>query len=99
VVGASDALKGQMPVAFAGSALDPDVTRPRSASWCAPRIGAIASLRDVYLVDRLPKTRSGKIMRATMRAIVDGRDYAATIDDRRPRAALEEIFQAVTGRR
>ena len=57
-------------------------------------IGAVAAFRHVAIVDRLPKTRSGKVLRATMRAIADSQAYnmPATIDDPR---ALEEIAEAL----
>jgi propionyl-CoA synthetase len=59
------------------------------------RIGAIAGLKAAIVVERLPKTRSGKILRGTMRAIADGEDYRmpATIDDP---AILPEIADALT---
>ena len=54
------------------------------------RVGPVACFRDARIVPRLPKTRSGKILRATMRDIAAGRDYAlpATIDDP---AIIDEI--------
>jgi propionyl-CoA synthetase len=62
------------------------------------QIGAIASLKDVVVVERLPKTRSGKILRGTMRKIADGLEYAVppTIDDP---LILDEIGSALAGRR
>ena len=60
---------------------------PRSSArrwrWCATRIGPVASFSTALVVAGLPKTRSGKILRGTMRRIADGEDYAmpATIDD------------------
>lgn len=58
-------------------------------------VGAIAYLRKVIFVDRLPKTRSGKILRKTMRALVNGEAYTipSTIDDP---AILDEINKSVT---
>jgi propionyl-CoA synthetase len=60
------------------------------------RIGPVASFRDAVVVGRLPKTRSGKILRGTMRAIADGEAYRmpATIEDP---AALSEIAEAIKG--
>jgi propionyl-CoA synthetase len=57
-------------------------------------IGAVAGFRHVAIVARLPKTRSGKVLRATMRAIADSQPYnmPATIDDPR---TLEEIAEAL----
>jgi propionyl-CoA synthetase len=58
------------------------------------RIGPVASFKTALVVDRLPKTRSGKILRGTMRRIADGEDYRmpATIDDP---AILPEIGDAL----
>jgi propionyl-CoA synthetase len=58
------------------------------------RIGAVAAFKTAVVVTRLPKTRSGKILRATMRKIADGESYAmpATIDDP---AILGEIDSAL----
>jgi len=58
------------------------------------RIGPVASFKKVAIVDRLPKTRSGKVLRATMRKIADGKDYAvpATIDDP---LILDEVTDAL----
>jgi propionyl-CoA synthetase len=60
------------------------------------KIGAIATLKDVRVVARLPKTRSGKILRDPMRRIADGEDVAppATIDDP---AALTEVREVLLG--
>jgi propionyl-CoA synthetase len=59
------------------------------------QIGAVASLRDVIIVQRLPKTRSGKILRKLMRSIVDGENFQipSTIDDE---AIIEELNQEFT---
>ena len=58
------------------------------------QVGAVASFKQVAVVDRLPKTRSGKVLRGTMRKIADGETYNApsTIDDP---AVLGEIEQAL----
>jgi propionyl-CoA synthetase len=60
------------------------------------RIGPVASFKAAVVVDRLPKTRSGKILRGTMRRIADGEEYTtpATIDDP---ATLEEMGGALRG--
>ncbi|NUS04481.1 MAG: propionyl-CoA synthetase [Nonomuraea sp.] len=99
VIGVADALKGQLPMGFvvlkAGSARDPaDVERELTA-LVRERIGPVAAFRRAVVVARLPKTRSGKILRATMRDIADGRPYAtpSTIEDP---GALPEIAAAVT---
>jgi propionyl-CoA synthetase len=61
------------------------------------RIGAVAAFKEAHVVARLPKTRSGKILRATMRAIADGRDYTvpSTIDDP---VILDEIGASLAAR-
>ena len=61
------------------------------------RIGAVAAFKEALVVARLPKTRSGKILRSTMRAIADGRDYTvpSTIDDP---VILDEIGVALKER-
>ncbi|NUH65830.1 propionyl-CoA synthetase [Sulfitobacter sp. S0837] len=98
VVGVSDALKGQMPVGFL--CLTKGVDRPEAeiVEECVTRvrdqIGPVAAFKQAVVVDRLPKTRSGKILRATMVKIADGEDFKppATIDDP---AILDEIHDAL----
>lgn len=87
VVGAADALKGQVPVGLvvlkAGvNRAEADVARELVA-LVRERIGPVAAFKDARVVPRLPKTRSGKILRATIRKIADGQPYSvpATIDD------------------
>jgi propionyl-CoA synthetase len=60
------------------------------------QLGAVASLRDVAIVEALPKTRSGKILRSTMRAIADGTDATvpSTIDDVTVLEAMRPILRA-----
>ncbi len=87
VVGPADALKGQLPVGFL--VLKAGVDRPHDeivdevVKLVRDRIGPVAAFKTAVVVDRLPKTRSGKILRATMRKIADGEEYKtpATIDD------------------
>jgi propionyl-CoA synthetase len=87
VVGVADALKGQAPLGFL--VLKAGVKRPAQAiadeaiKLVRDRIGPVASFKTALVVDRLPKTRSGKILRGTMRRIADGEEYRmpATIDD------------------
>ncbi|HYZ39837.1 MAG TPA: AMP-binding protein, partial [Stellaceae bacterium] len=98
VVGVADALKGQVPLGFL--VLKAGVKRPyaeierEAAQLVRDRIGAIASLKAALVVAGLPKTRSGKILRGTMRCIADGEEYSmpATIDDP---AVLDEIDAAL----
>ncbi|MGH9057528.1 MAG: propionyl-CoA synthetase [Acidimicrobiales bacterium] len=78
VVGVGDELKGQVPRAFvvlkAGVATDPGEVQTQLVQMVRDRIGAVASLRRVDVVAGLPKTRSGKILRKTMRGIADGKE-------------------------
>jgi len=94
VVGAADALKGQVPLGFL--VLKAGVNRAGTdiiaecVSMIRARIGPVAAFKQAVIVQRLPKTRSGKILRGTMQKIADGQDYPmpATIDDP---AILDEI--------
>jgi len=98
VVGAADDLKGQVPLGFI--VLKAGVTRPKEdivtdvIKMVRQDIGAVASFKKAVVVNRLPKTRSGKVLRGTMRKIADGETYAvpSTIDDP---AILEEIGTAL----
>lgn len=99
VIGIDDELRGQIPLALV-------VLRDGSAAAETEReviervrheVGALANLKQVVVVKRLPKTRSGKILRGVLRAIADGRSYTvpSTIDDPR---ALDEIIEALRAR-
>ncbi|MGW0809710.1 propionyl-CoA synthetase [Nonomuraea sp. NPDC002799] len=98
VIGVADELKGQLPVGFvvlkAGAARDHGEIERELTALVRERIGPVAAFRRAVVVARLPKTRSGKILRATMRDIADGNPYTtpSTIEDP---AALPEIAQAV----
>jgi propionyl-CoA synthetase len=87
VIGVHDDVKGQVPRGFvvlkAGAAIDPDRLGEELVQSVRDQIGAIASLREVDVVPALPKTRSGKILRRTLRAVVEGRDepVPSTIED------------------
>ena len=78
VIGVADAMKGQVPRGFvvlkAGVAREEEELRAELVQLVRSRIGAVASLKDVAVVAALPKTRSGKILRKTMRGIADGGD-------------------------
>jgi propionyl-CoA synthetase len=99
VIGVADALKGQVPVGLAvlnaGVQRDPQVIAGELVRLVRERLGAVASMKQVLIIKRLPKTRSGKVLRKTMRKIADGESYTtpATIDDP---AILGEI-EAVLG--
>ena len=98
VIGAADQLKGQLPVGLV--VLKAGVQRPHEeivkevVQMVREQIGAVAAFKTATVVDRLPKTRSGKILRATMRKIADGEQYTtpATIDDP---AILGEVGDAL----
>lgn len=94
VIGIADELRGQVPMALAvlkdGSGCDEAALEPAVCQAVRDHIGALANLKQVVVVKRLPKTRSGKILRAVLRAIADGQPYTvpSTIDDPQ---VLEEI--------
>ncbi len=87
VIGAADPMKGQVPRGFvvlkAGVSADPDDVARELVALVRAEIGAVVALKDVTVVSGLPKTRSGKILRKTMREIADGKDAAvpSTIED------------------
>ncbi len=94
VIGIADTLKGQLPMGFLclnrDCDRDHDVVIAECVKLVRERIGPVAAFRDAIIVDRLPKTRSGKILRGVMGKIADGEAYKmpATIDDP---AILQEI--------
>ena len=96
VVGVHDELKGQIPLGLlvlkAGVARDHRLIVDEAVRRVRERIGPVAAFKTCAIVQRLPKTRSGKILRATMRAIADGESYRppATIDDPSVLAEIEE---------
>ncbi len=100
VIGVADAMKGQLPLGFV--VLKAGVERPHDeivaelVQLVRERIGPVAAFKAAAVVNRLPKTRSGKILRGTMRQIADGEEYTtpATIDDP---AILDEISDALVG--
>jgi propionyl-CoA synthetase len=87
VFGAEDQLKGQVPVGFvvlkAGVDRDPKEIIKELVQMVRSDLGALACFKEAAVVKALPKTRSGKTLRSTMRKIVDGKDYVvpSTIDD------------------
>ncbi|MGC7096984.1 propionyl-CoA synthetase [Amycolatopsis lurida] len=100
VIGVRDTLKGQLPRGFVvlKSGVDIDGERLREELVAAVRrdIGPVAAFRDVSVVDALPKTRSGKILRKTMRGIADGRDepVPSTIEDPAVLDALRSVLRS-----
>jgi propionyl-CoA synthetase len=98
VIGVEDKLKGEMPLGFvvlnAGSAIDEATLKRELVQAVRSQVGPIATPRDILIVKRLPKTRSGKILRGTMRKIADHQNFnvPATIEDP---AVLDEISEAL----
>ena len=99
VIGVHDDLKGQVPRAFvvlkAGSVIDPEKLQAQIVQSIREEIGPVASLKEAVIVPALPKTRSGKILRRTMRGIAAGRDepVPSTIEDPAVLEALAEILR------
>ena len=100
VVGINDALKGEIPIGFivlkAGVDRNHTTIVQEIIQMVRDQIGPVASFKTGTVVERLPKTRSGKILRGTIKKIADGQEYRmpATIDDP---AILIEITEALTG--
>ncbi|WP_433716356.1 AMP-binding protein [Nocardia sp. CA-084685] len=100
VIGLPDELKGQRPIAYvvlkSGVEIDPDRLRDELIARVREQIGAIATLHDAVVVTALPKTRSGKILRKTIRQITAGDTYdvPSTIEDPSVLAALEVQIRA-----
>ncbi|RKS02830.1 acetate--CoA ligase [Flavobacterium sp. 102] len=98
VIGINDELKGQIPLALVvtkfGEAIEHFQLQHEIVKLVREQIGAVASLRDVVIVNRLPKTRSGKILRKLLRSIADGENFQipSTIDDE---AIIEEIKEVL----
>ncbi|TNF07778.1 MAG: propionyl-CoA synthetase [Gammaproteobacteria bacterium] len=98
VIGVSDNLKGQLPLGLVvlkdGVSLGKDELAAELKQMVRAKIGAVGCYDQSLIVQRLPKTRSGKILRRTMRQIADGESYnvPSTIDDP---AILDEISQAM----
>jgi propionyl-CoA synthetase len=99
VIGVHDALKGQVPrglvVLKAGVDVDPAALRAELVAAVRAQIGPVAAFKDVDVVPALPKTRSGKILRKSMRAIADGRDepVPSTIEDPAVLDALRPVLR------
>ncbi|WP_404362086.1 propionyl-CoA synthetase [Marinobacter sp.] len=100
VVGIYNELKGQIPVGLVlvkdGATITPDELEEELVEMVRERIGAVASLRRAIVVERLPKTRSGKILRRVIRQIADSEPWTvpSTIDDP---AILDEISEHFRG--
>ncbi len=102
VVGIQDEMRGQRPVAFVvlkdGMAIDEPMIETQLVTLIREQIGAVAYFKSALIVKRLPKTRSGKILRKVMRQIADGESYnvPSTIDDP---AILGEIAEKLHNRK
>ena len=101
VIGIADTLKGQVPAGFlvlnSGVERSPEDIEKEVVKLVRDQIGPVAAFKQALTVMRLPKTRSGKILRGTMQKIADGEDWKmpATIDDP---AILDEIGDALQTR-
>lgn len=99
VIGVNDDIKGESPCAFvvpkAGSGSVTQSLDGEIRALVRERIGAVASLSRVVVVERLPKTRSGKILRRTMKEIAEGGPFAApaTIEDSSVLAEIERAWK------
>jgi propionyl-CoA synthetase len=100
VLGTADQLKGEVPLGMfvlkAGVTKDAAVIAKELVQMVRDRIGAVACFKEVTSVVRLPKTRSGKILRGTMRSIANGKEFRvpSTIDDP---AIIDEITATLKG--
>ncbi len=106
VIGVNDPLKGQQPIGLVllknGVELDEKELEAELVAMVRKEIGAVACFRKAMVVQRLPKTRSGKILRKLLRQIADGAGYSvpSTIDDPASLPEIEEILTShglVTG--
>ena len=100
VMGTNDQLKGEVPLGMfvlkAGVTKDPAEIAKELVQMVRDRIGAVACFKEVTNVVRLPKTRSGKILRGTMRSIANGKEFRvpSTIDDP---TIIDEITTTLSG--
>ena len=99
VIGVADEIKGQVPrglVVLKAGASAEGLAEELVAGWCATRSARSRASRLVDVVPALPKTRSGKILRKTMRGIADGRDepVPSTIEDPAVLDALRPILRS-----
>ena len=98
VIGVADQLKGELPLGLvvlkAGVARDPATIRDELVAKVRDQIGPVAAFKLVAVVSRLPKTRSGKILRGTMKKLADNSEFKvpATIDDP---VILDEIAESL----
>ncbi|PKM19185.1 MAG: propionyl-CoA synthetase [Gammaproteobacteria bacterium HGW-Gammaproteobacteria-15] len=101
VIGIHEAIKGQQPLALVllknGVEIDETILEAELVAMVRQEIGALACFKKAIVVKRLPKTRSGKILRKLLRQIADGSEYSvpSTIDDP---ASVAEIAQLMTSK-
>jgi propionyl-CoA synthetase len=101
VIGAHDSLKGQLPVGLvvlkAGIEKDEADLKQELVQMIRNEIGPIACFKEAVVVQRLPKTRSGKILRSTMRKIADAQPYVmpSTIDDPSILGEVEDALKKI----
>jgi len=101
VIGVADALKGQAPMGFAvlqsGTARSKQEIVAELIALVREKIGPVAAFKLATIVNRLPKTRSGKILRGTMRSMADGTEHKvpATIDDHTTLGEIAEDLKAL----
>jgi propionyl-CoA synthetase len=101
VIGVADELKGQLPLGFlvlkAGVDRENEEIEREVIRMVRDSIGPVAAFKTAVVAERLPKTRSGKILRGTMQKIADGQEYnlPATIDDPAILGEIEEALQGV----
>jgi len=101
VIGVADDFKGQLPLGFVvlkqGVSTDDEQIISDLVKMVRNSIGAVAVFKQALIVKRLPKTRSGKILRGTMRKIADGQEYKApsTIDDSSVLGEIENYLNSI----
>jgi len=101
VLGVEDSLKGQVPIGFlvlkAGVKRDHAEIQREVVQMVRDRIGPVAAFKTATVVNRLPKTRSGKILRGTIQKIADNKTYnvPATIDDPAILAEMEVALKSI----
>ena len=100
VIGVYDSIKGQVPVGFAllkdGANISAATLQTELVAMVRKEIGALACLKQVIVVPRLPKTRSGKILRKVLRQIADNEEFTvpSTIDDPASVAEIKDIMRS-----
>jgi propionyl-CoA synthetase len=101
VIGVEDHLKGQLPLGFlilnAGVTKESNLVISEVIQLVRDKIGPVAAFKLAIVVDRLPKTRSGKILRGTMQKIANNQNYTmpATIDDPTILSEIDTALQVI----